>query len=151
MAAFASAGILAAGWQVGTAGGQAVPSPTTTTTTSGATTGTDPSPTTAGSTTTAGASTPDASSGTFTGTTATHRFGSVTVTVTLVDGQITDLSEDVVSDGDHHSDRINDQAIPMIRSEVLAANSADVATIGGATYTTEAYLTSLQSALDQAR
>lgn len=140
MAAFASAGILAAGWQVGTAGGQAVPSPTTTTTTSGATTGTE-------STTTS----PDASSGTFTGTTATHRFGSVTVTVTLVDGQITDLSEDVVSDGDHHSDRINDQAIPMIRSEVLAANSADVATIGGATYTTEAYLTSLQSALDQAR
>lgn len=141
MAAFASAGILAAGWQIGTAGGEAVPSPTTTTTTSGATTGTDSSPTTAGA----------AASGTFTGTTATHRFGSVTVTVTLVDGQITALAEDVVSDGDHHSERINDQAIPMIRSEVLAADSADVATIGGATYTTEAYLTSLQSALDQAR
>ncbi len=39
----------------------------------------------------------------------------------------------------------------MIRAEVLAADSADVSTIGGATYTTEAYLTSLQSALDQAR
>jgi len=129
MAAFASAGILAAGWQIGTAGGQAVPGATTTTTTD------------------AGAT----ASGTFTGDTATHRFGSVTVSVTLTDGRITALAEDVVSDGDHHSERINAQAVPMIRAEVLAADSADVSTIGGATYTTEAYLTSLQSALDQAR
>lgn len=127
MAAFVSAGILAAGWQIGTAGGQAVP---------GATTATD-----AGTT----------ASGTFTGTTETHRFGSVTVTVTLTDGKITALAEDVVSDGDHHSERINAQAVPMVRAEVLAADSADVSTISGATYTTEAYLTSLQSALDQAR
>ena len=157
MAAFASAGILAAGWQIGTSNGQAVPSTTTTTqgTTSASEPTTDPTtepitePTT--DTTQPTTDTTTTASGTFTGTTATHRFGSVTVTVTLTDGEITALSEDVVSDGDHHSDRINDQAIPMIRSEVLAANSADVSTIGGATYTTDAYLTSLQSALDQAR
>ena len=88
--------------------------------------------------------------GTYTGQTATHRYGSVTVTVTISGGAITNLTEDVVSDGDHHSERINEQAVPIVKEEVLSANSAQVNTVSGGTYTTEAYLQSLQSALDQA-
>jgi uncharacterized protein with FMN-binding domain len=38
----------------------------------------------------------------------------------------------------------------MIKSSVLSANSAKVSTIGGATFTTTAYLSSLQSALGKA-
>jgi uncharacterized protein with FMN-binding domain len=37
-----------------------------------------------------------------------------------------------------------------VRSEVLTAQSARVSNISGATYTTQAYLQSLQSALDAA-
>ena len=42
------------------------------------------------------------------------------------------------------------RAEPILRAEVLAAQSADVSMVSGATYTSRAYLTSLQSALDQA-
>jgi len=46
--------------------------------------------------------------------------------------------------------QISNSAAPILRSEVLSSQSARVSTVGGATYTSDAYLTSLQSALDQA-
>ena len=46
--------------------------------------------------------------------------------------------------------QISNYADPILRQEVLQAQSANVSTIGGATYTSEGYLMSLQSALDQA-
>ncbi len=98
-----------------------------------------------------GLTVPANASGTFTGTTETHRYGSVRVTVTLANGTITKLSETVQSDGDHHSERINADAVPTLKQAILAANGKDVSAISGATYTTDAYLQSLQSALDQAK
>ena len=96
-------------------------------------------------------SVPAGASGTFTGTAASHQFGSVTVTVTLSNGAITALKESVTSDGDHHSDQINARSVPQLTSAILAVPSGgSVSTISGATYTTKAYLTSLQSALDKA-
>ena len=138
-AAIASMGVLGMGWA---AGGADALLPTATN---------DSGTTTSATTTTAGATASGLVDGTYTGETSTHRFGSVTVTVTIADGAIASLSERVVSDGDHHSDQINDRAVPTLRSAILAADSADLSTISGATYTTEAYLTSLQSALDEAR
>jgi uncharacterized protein with FMN-binding domain len=175
----AGAGVLALGWNMGTANsqtlgagqtatgqtttGQTATSPGSQSSTTQSTTG---QPTTGRSTTskstTGASSTPSdggqsgtnssgLKDGTYTGQTITHRYGQVTVTVTVSGGRITNLTEQVASDGDNHSDRVNQQAVPMLRSEVLAANSADVNTISGGTYTSEAYLQSLQSALDQAK
>jgi uncharacterized protein with FMN-binding domain len=145
----ASAGVLAAGWAIGTANGQ---TPTATdqsgTTTSQTTTGTTTAATKAA--TTKAAASGSFKDGTYTGSTASHRYGSVTVTVKIAGGKISDVTANVVDDGDRRSKSINSQAIPMIKSEVLTANSAKVSTIGGATYTTGAYLTSLQSALGKA-
>jgi len=45
---------------------------------------------------------------------------------------------------------INQQAIPMLRQEVLQAQSATIDLIGGATLTSEAYTQSLQAAVDRA-
>lgn len=45
---------------------------------------------------------------------------------------------------------INNQAMPMLRSEAIQAQSANVDTVSGATMTSEAFIQSLQSALDQA-
>ena len=45
---------------------------------------------------------------------------------------------------------ISDQAGPYLRTEVLDAQSAQIDTIGGATYTSESYAESVQSALDKA-
>jgi uncharacterized protein with FMN-binding domain len=52
---------------------------------------------------------------------------------------------------DRKSERINARAIPTLQSEALSAQSADVDTVSGATYTSDAYVKSLQSAIDEAR
>lgn len=162
----ASAGVLAAGWQLGTANGATVATattPTTTTTQSGSTTTTPgtTSSTTSGSSssTTSGSSSSSTTSsssssgsyknGTYTGTTVTERYGTVTVTVTVSGGKITDVQA-ATTVYEQHSQRYVQAAVPTLRSEVLAAQSADVNMVSGATFTSQAYLTSLQSALDQA-
>ena len=48
-----------------------------------------------------------------------------------------------------YSQYLAQQAIPILKKEVLAAQSAHVNGVSGATYTSEAYLYSLQSALDK--
>lgn len=152
-AAAASLGVLGLGWGAVTANGAtlAVTTPTTTTT-AGSTAASTTTGTTTGTTTTgsAAAASGTYTDGTYTGTTTTFRFGTVTVTATISGGRITSLTETLVSDGDRHSDQINARAVPTLKSSILAANGADVTTVSGATYTSDAYLTSLQSALDQA-
>ena len=95
-AVIASAGVLGAGWAAGTANGATVATTTTTGTT--ATTGT----TTSGATskTTSGSST--YKDGTFTGTTVQHQYGSVTVTVTISGGKITNVSAQALEIGRAH-------------------------------------------------
>lgn len=130
----ASVGVLAVGWQVGTGGGQLA-----TMSTGSAQAGTSGGQSAANS----------AQSGTFTGAASSSRFGSVTVTVTVVGGKVSDVTAKT-SAADNRSAQINSRAVPVLRAEVLAAQSAGIATVSGATYTSEAYITSLQSALDKA-
>lgn len=157
----ASAGVLVAGWQIGTANGQtveeAVDQPTTSTTTdtsgtSGDTTSgsSDTSTdTSSGSSSSSSGTSASGVSGTFTGETVSNQYGDITVTVTLENGVITEVEADA-GVYDHHSQRYVQTAIPILREEVLAADSADVNLVSGATFTSESYLTSLQSALDKA-
>lgn len=154
-AVVASAGVLGAGWAVGTANGATVTGTTTGTTntnagTTSTTSGTSGSTSGTSTKTTTTSGSGSYKDGTYTGTTVTHRYGSVTVTVTISGGKITNVTANAVTDGDRRSESINSQAIPLMKSEVLAANSAKVSTISGATYTTTAYVTSLQSALAKA-
>ena len=141
-AALASAGILLVGWNVGTANGKTL----TTSTSAGTGTGTTVAAGTNAGTTSSGTS---GATGTFTGTTESDRFGTITVTVTLANGKITDVTYKTTV-GDNHSAQIEARAIPTLKAAVLAANSADVSTVSGATYTSNKYLSSLQSALDKA-
>jgi uncharacterized protein with FMN-binding domain len=46
--------------------------------------------------------------------------------------------------------QISNEAAPLLRDEVLQAQSANVQTIRGATITSDGYISSLQSALDAA-
>ena len=50
---------------------------------------------------------------------------------------------------DAKSAAISASAIPTLRSETLAAQSAEIASVSGASYTTDGWTTSLQSALTQ--
>jgi uncharacterized protein with FMN-binding domain len=100
----------------------------------------------------AGASAGSSASGTnvVTGDAVDTRYGPVQVRVTLDGGRITAI--DVVqAPADSPRDvEINNYALPILTQEALAAQSAGIDTVSGATYTSEGYLGSLQSALDQA-
>lgn len=88
--------------------------------------------------------------GTYDGDVVQTRFGSVQVQITVKAGTITDVTALKLTDHEGRSVQISNYAAPILRSEVLQAQSADVQTVGGATVTSDAYLTSLQAALDAA-
>jgi uncharacterized protein with FMN-binding domain len=157
-AALASAGILLAGWQSGVhvAETRSTVAATSAGTSGTGTTGAATSEPTAaasgsaGGSGSAGASGAAAAGGTYDGAVVQTRFGAVQVRITVKAGAITDVTALRLTDDDRKSIQISNRAAPLLRSEVLAAQSADVQTIGGATVTSDAYLTSLQAALDAA-
>ncbi|MFC9846990.1 FMN-binding protein [Streptomyces sp. NPDC060223] len=88
--------------------------------------------------------------GTLTGTTVQTRYGPVQVRVTLKSGKITDVTAVTYPQDNPRDQEINSYAIPQLKREVIAAQSANIDTVSGATYTSDGYRQSLQSALDSA-
>jgi uncharacterized protein with FMN-binding domain len=74
----------------------------------------------------------------------------VQVQAVIAGGKITDVVPLQLTDVGSLSGEIDQQAVPMLKSEVLSSQSANVDTVGGATYTSQGYLNSLQAALDAA-
>jgi uncharacterized protein with FMN-binding domain len=97
-----------------------------------------------------GSTKPAGKSGTFTGNTVNTQFGPVQVKITVQAGKLTDVTPLQLTTDGGRSVQISNYAAPILRSEVLAAQSANVSSVGGATYTSQGYLSSLQSALDKA-
>lgn len=91
-----------------------------------------------------------ATGGTYTGAAETTRFGTTQVRVTVKSGKITGVAAIAINQNDPRSVQISENAVPTLRSEVLAKQTAAVDTVSGATYTSAAYEASLQSALDTA-
>jgi uncharacterized protein with FMN-binding domain len=86
---------------------------------------------------------------TATGAVAQNRYGSVQVRVTVAGGKIKDVTAIQLPQSDAKSAQISQYAAPQLRNEVLAAQSAKIDGVSGASYTSQSYDTSLQSALDQ--
>ena len=84
------------------------------------------------------------------GSVASTRWGDIQVTITVTDGKITavDVPEYPTANGKDR--QINAYALPILKQETLTAQSADIDMVSGATVTSEGYVESLQSALDQA-
>jgi uncharacterized protein with FMN-binding domain len=124
--------------------------PAVTATTAPATTAT--TPTAATPTTTAPATTAASSVDViaFDGDTIQTKFGPVQVQAQIQNGGLVAVAVVQYPDADGKSVRINERALPELQSEALAAQSAQVDTVSGATYTSNAYTTSLQSAIDEA-
>jgi uncharacterized protein with FMN-binding domain len=118
----------------------------------GSTPGTTPStitpPTTTPSTTTR--TTTSTYTGMVTGTTADTRWGPVQVRATLAAGRITAVDVVQYPTANHKDQEINADAIPTLVQETLEVQSADIDVVSGATVTSDGYLESLQSVLDQA-
>ncbi|MGW4908201.1 FMN-binding protein [Streptomyces sp. NPDC004270] len=87
---------------------------------------------------------------TVTGDTVQTRWGPVQVRVTVKSGKITDVTALQYPQDNPRDQQINSYALPQLRSEALTAQSAQIDTVSGATYTSEGYQQSLQSALDSA-
>ncbi|QNS02301.1 FMN-binding protein [Streptomyces xanthii] len=102
------------------------------------------------SSSTGGGTSPGTGTRTVTGSTVQTRYGPVQVQVTLDGSKITSARALQQPDGDSRSREINASAIPVLVQETVKAQSAQVDAVSGATYTSEGYMTSLQSALDQA-
>ena len=78
------------------------------------------------------------------------RYGAVQVAVTLSGNTITDVTVVQIPDREQRDVEINNYAAPILRQEALAAQSSKIDMVSGATYTSEGYQQSLQSALDKA-
>jgi len=88
--------------------------------------------------------------GTFDGNTASTRWGPVQVRIVVKDGKIVDASALQSPSGDSRSRSISQQAVPYLVQETLAAQSAQISGVGGASYTSNGWYQSLQSALKKA-
>lgn len=101
-----------------------------------ATSGTTPAPISSGATRTAS------------GPTVPYGYGQLAVKVTVKGRHIVAVTVPLLQTAESYSQAIAQQVIPMLKREVLQAQTTQVNVISGATYTSEAYLTSLQRALD---
>jgi uncharacterized protein with FMN-binding domain len=88
---------------------------------------------------------------TVTGADVPNRFGDVQVQAVLVGDRLVDVLAVKLPGDKPRSQRISDDAAPILRQEALAAQGAHIQLVSGATYTSDGYSRSLQSALDAAR
>jgi uncharacterized protein with FMN-binding domain len=79
-----------------------------------------------------------------------NQYGTVQVEVTLQGGRITGITELQMPQDRQHSAEISQAAAPILEQEVLQAQSAQIDIVSGATFTSQSYAQSLQSALDKA-
>ena len=124
---------------------------------SGSATGTSSSTTTT-TTTTKAATTPSstasqaaaATSKTVVGALESYQSGQLEVKLTVVNGKITHVGFATFVANDGRSSGLDQQAAPILIQETIAAQSAQIQGVSGATYTTGAYEQSLQAAIDKA-
>ena len=124
--------------------------PHTTPTVAGVSTSPAPSSSSSTSGGATGSSESATGSQTLSGDSVQTRYGPVQVRVTLKNGKLTDVTAVTYPQENPRDQQINAYAIPQLTREALTAQSADIDTVSGATYTSEGYRQSLQSALDSA-
>ena len=87
-------------------------------------------------------------SGTFVGPSVNANYGNVQVQITVKDGKITDATALQAPSG--KNDRWTNMALPILKKQTLAAQSANIQGASGASYTSYGWYTSLQGALAKA-
>ena len=96
------------------------------------------------------ATAPSSATKTFTGDQVMTRWGPMQVQITVSGGRITAAQAVQYPSGNGRDAEINSYALPVLNQEVVDRQSAQIDTVSGATVTSDGYLQSLQSALDQA-
>ena len=79
-----------------------------------------------------------------------YHYGVLSVTVTVKGSTITDVGIASLDDGGSpRSQSIDEQAIPLLEQQAIEAQSANIQGVSGASYTSQGFAQSLQSALSQ--
>jgi uncharacterized protein with FMN-binding domain len=86
---------------------------------------------------------------TVTGDAVNTRFGPVQVRITVANGQMTAVQAIAYPQENSRDQEINSYAIPQLNAEAAQAGNANIDMVSGATYTSDGYINSLQSALDR--
>ncbi|MGV1027422.1 MAG: FMN-binding protein [Dermatophilaceae bacterium] len=89
-------------------------------------------------------------SATYTGSAVSTRWGAVQVQITVANGKITAAKAIQYPTSNQRDQQINAYAISILNQEAVGQQSADIDMVSGATVTSQGYLQSLQSAIDQA-
>jgi uncharacterized protein with FMN-binding domain len=87
---------------------------------------------------------------TVTGSVSQTQWGPVQVELTLREGSITKVTVLQYPNGNSRDIEIADYSLPILIQETMQSQDANIDMVSGATYTSEGYIRSLQSALDQA-
>jgi uncharacterized protein with FMN-binding domain len=90
-----------------------------------------------------------AASGTYKGDAINTPYGTVQIALTVQNGQIVDVQDLQMPNDRRLSAQISQAVGPMLRDEVLQAQSANIMGVSGASYTSYGFYKSLQSALAQ--
>jgi hypothetical protein len=104
-----------------------------------------------GGTGTAGSGTGTAGATTVTGAAASTIYGPVQVQIMVKGGKVTAAKAVEYPQDTPRDSQINAFAIPVLDREAASVGSVAIDMVSGATYTSRGYITSLQSALDQAK
>ena len=78
-----------------------------------------------------------------------YGYGEMAIKVTVVGTRIVGLKVASLRTAESYSQQLAQQALPILKTEVLQAQSTRISSLSGATYTVEAYAYSIQSALDK--
>jgi uncharacterized protein with FMN-binding domain len=78
-----------------------------------------------------------------------NQYGDVQVRVTVKGKKVTRVTAVALPQSDPKSQEISSFAAPQLAQEAVAAQSGQIDGVSGASYTSESYKTSLQSALDK--
>jgi uncharacterized protein with FMN-binding domain len=89
--------------------------------------------------------------GTYIGTSVDAYYGNIQVQVAINGGVITNVSTLQSPDNRRQSVSINNHALPVLQSEVISVQNADINAVSGATYTSAAYKQSLAAAISKAK
>jgi uncharacterized protein with FMN-binding domain len=125
-------------------------SPATPATATATTTTAQPAPSTSSGSSSSSGTTAAAATKTVTSAVEANQYGNVQLKVTVKAGKITKIEAVQIPQNDPKSSEINAAAEPMLQQSALSAQSANIDTVSGATYTSDSYKAALQSALDKA-
>lgn len=86
--------------------------------------------------------------GTYTSVASPNAYGEIQLQVTVADGKITTITT-LQAPNHGRSQSVNAQALPELTNRAIAAQSADIQFVSGATETSTAFVNSLQDAINQ--